>query len=323
MGGHSWMTGQNEAAVEYFERAQGLAERLELTALGIKTHRGRGMARCYLGRYDDAARDFVSALELARASGDQLSETAEEGALGFVSWFTGRYADRKRFHEASLATAVAVRARPRESIAEHNVANVYSDLGSMDAGGPHHERTIEIARQIGDRRGEGLGAFGLAECAERSGDLVKANTRYQTALGIFREIAHTPMVVDALVGLGRVQAGQQQMSTALESLESAFELSRQSALHGKEMLSSAWQSLLRQESAEEAEGLLAEHGSSMPFHDRIEGNFILWKATGNKNHLAEAHRLLLELREHAPEEYRESMIENVQLNREIMEAWEA
>ena len=33
-------------------------------------------------------------------------------------------------------------------------------------------------------------------------------------------------------------------------------------------------------------------------------------------------RLLDHLVEHAPEEYRESMLKNVRLHREIMEAWE-
>ena len=41
-----------------------------------------------------------------------------------------------------------------------------------------------------------------------------------------------------------------------------------------------------------------------------------------REQFAEAKRLLDDLVEHAPEEYRESMLKNVRLNREIMEAWE-
>jgi len=54
----------------------------------------------------------------------------------------------------------------------------------------------------------------------------------------------------------------------------------------------------------------------------MEARFLLWRATDDPAHLAEAHRLLRHLRDHAPEEYRETMIENVPLHRDIMAAWE-
>ncbi len=64
-------------------------------------------------------------------------------------------------------------------------------------------------------------------------------------------------------------------------------------------------------------------------HHYVEGDSntakvrcLLWTATGDLTHLAEAKRLLDHLVEHAPEEYRESMLKNVRLHREIMEAWE-
>jgi hypothetical protein len=54
----------------------------------------------------------------------------------------------------------------------------------------------------------------------------------------------------------------------------------------------------------------------------METRFLLWRATNDPTHLHEANRLLDHLVEHAPEEYRESMLKNVRLHREIMEAWE-
>jgi hypothetical protein len=53
----------------------------------------------------------------------------------------------------------------------------------------------------------------------------------------------------------------------------------------------------------------------------MDARFALWKATNDAAHLEEAHRLLEYLREHAPEEDRDTMIENVPLHREIQEAW--
>ena len=49
-------------------------------------------------------------------------------------------------------------------------------------------------------------------------------------------------------------------------------------------------------------------------------HFRLWQLTDDAKHLEAANRKLDELVEHAPEEDRESMIENVPLHREIRDA---
>ena len=58
-----------------------------------------------------------------------------------------------------------------------------------------------------------------------------------------------------------------------------------------------------------------------PWHvARMESRWWLWKATQDTAHLAESWRLLQHLREHAPEEYRETVINNVPLHRDIATA---
>ena len=54
---------------------------------------------------------------------------------------------------------------------------------------------------------------------------------------------------------------------------------------------------------------------------KMESRFLLWRATKDTEHLAQAKRLLDNLVEHAPENCHESMLQNVRLYREIMEAW--
>ncbi|MHC4137214.1 MAG: hypothetical protein ACYTDU_19070 [Planctomycetota bacterium] len=54
----------------------------------------------------------------------------------------------------------------------------------------------------------------------------------------------------------------------------------------------------------------------------MEARHRLWKLTKDKAHLTEAHRLLSFARDNAPEDCRESMLENVPLHRDIMRAWE-
>jgi len=68
-------------------------------------------------------------------------------------------------------------------------------------------------------------------------------------------------------------------------------------------------------------GALEEREARVGHSQRMDARFLLWKATSDSEHLEEAKRLLDHLVEHAPEECRESMLQNVWPNREIMEAW--
>ena len=54
----------------------------------------------------------------------------------------------------------------------------------------------------------------------------------------------------------------------------------------------------------------------------MEARFCLFQATNDATHLVAAHKLLRDLRNHAPEKYRDTMIENVPLHRAIKAAWE-
>ena len=60
---------------------------------------------------------------------------------------------------------------------------------------------------------------------------------------------------------------------------------------------------------------------STPILEKMEARFLLFKATKDAAQLEEAHRLLTYLSDHAPEEYRETMIKNVPLHRDIASAW--
>jgi hypothetical protein len=54
----------------------------------------------------------------------------------------------------------------------------------------------------------------------------------------------------------------------------------------------------------------------------MEAHYCLWQVTAEQSQIAEAHGLLCFALDHAPEDCRTSMIENVPLHRDIMRAWE-
>ena len=73
---------------------------------------------------------------------------------------------------------------------------------------------------------------------------------------------------------------------------------------------------------EAALATLKEHEERVRHETKMNARFRLWELTKDKVHLAEAHRLLCYVLDHAPEDCRDSMIENVPLHRDIMKAWE-
>ena len=66
-----------------------------------------------------------------------------------------------------------------------------------------------------------------------------------------------------------------------------------------------------------------EHENRLEAEERREARWLLWRATGGEMHLDEAKRLLDSALALVPDEYHESMLTNVRVNREIMAAWKS
>ena len=139
------------------------------------------------------------------------------------------------------------------------------------------------------------------------------------ALALRRTIGHTDGVAESLIQLGELRWRAGETGAACEALKEAAGLLCQEQQHSGELARArALLACLPDGDVEAAEAALQEAGEA---GNTPQTRYYLWQATGKPEHLAEAKRLLDHLVEHAPEEYRESMLKNVRLNREIMEAW--
>jgi hypothetical protein len=104
-------------------------------------------------------------------------------------------------------------------------------------------------------------------------------------------------------------------------LTEAITLGRDIDSPGVLALASALRALLPGADAIQAVRSFEANAERLPQAERMEAHSLLWRATNDPTHLEEAHRLLCHLRDHAPAEYRESIIANVPLHRDIMAAW--
>ena len=110
---------------------------------------------------------------------------------------------------------------------------------------------------------------------------------------------------------------------ALEHFDRAIELAEKSKWYQFGMLAQCWRALLPNGDVEAARKAVAESEDRAEYAQRMEAHFVLWKATGDREQIDTAHSMLEHLREHAPPEYRDSMVANVPLHRDIAAAWGA
>jgi len=202
-----------------------------------------------------------------------------------------------------------------EAIALVNLGHSWLILGDRRRARDALDASMAICREIGTRHPEGYALRDLSALADEEGDTKRAWDFADNALALRRAIGHGDGIADSQIQRGAytLRAGDQNAARA--ALEEAAALSRDH--HKQDCVAEALALLanLPDGDAEAAEAALQEAGNTP------QTRYHLWKATGEREHLEETKRLLDYRVEHAPEEYRESMIRNVRLNREIMEAW--
>ena len=126
----------------------------------------------------------------------------------------------------------------------------------------------------------------------------------------------------ALVSWATHLAESGRTEEARAPLEQARDLAQQSKAPGPQVLAAGRLALLPGGDAAVAKSVFEEFENRLRHDEKLEALHCLWQATKDRAHLEAAHRLLMHAREHASEEYRDSMLENVPLHRAIMKAWE-
>ena len=202
---------------------------------------------------------------------------------------------------------------------EGATGNVFSSLGRYEEAREHYERNLAIAREVGDRRSEGYALSGLGAVAHEQDEGGETLDLAGQALSLRQEIGHADGVTDSLIQQGEIHWRAGRSDEARKSLDEAVDLLRDQPCNPERAHALALFACLSDGDPTPAEEALHEAGDG---GNTPETRYYLWRATGKHEHLAEAKRLLDYRIEHAPEEYRESMLKNVRLNREIMEAWE-
>ena len=311
-----------------------------------------------LGRYEEAKAHYQRHLAIAREIGDRWGEGAATGNLGLVFQSQGRYEEAKAHHERHLAIAREIGDRQGEARAMGNLGLMFQALGRYEEARAHYEQCLAIAREIGDRRGEAGALVNLGYLLLALGEVDRAREALEDSLALSRKIGDRRLEGYALVGLGAVADEEGDTAGAIDLAREAWALLREidekagvadSLIQVGELCGRAGDEARAREALEDAVALLrgqqrkGERAKALALLANLPGGevapalsalkeageggntaevrYLLWQATGEAEHLAEAKRLLDHLVQHAPAESRASMLKNVRLHREIMKAW--
>jgi len=141
------------------------------------------------------------------------------GELGIAYLAMGEARPAIAILEEALLIAREIGDRRGEGNALGNLGNAYAALGDARKAIEYYEQYLAIAREIGDRRGEGNALGKLGSAYLRLGDARKAIEYYEQYLAIAREIGDRRGEGNALGNLGSAHAALGDARKAIEYYE--------------------------------------------------------------------------------------------------------
>ena len=157
------------------------------------------------GHWDQAARQYRTALSAARQAGDRPGQAGTLDELGLLQQLTGDYPAAT----ASLAEAIELFGDlgdlPGQAYARNHLGLVQANTADYPAAAASHRQALALARDAGDQLAEAVSLTDLGMVQLLTGDYPAATASLQQALPLFRRVGSQFDEADALSVLGWVR----------------------------------------------------------------------------------------------------------------------
>ncbi|MDH3590635.1 MAG: AAA family ATPase, partial [Planctomycetota bacterium] len=311
----------------------------------------------YMDRdYDQARECYEAAAEYYRETGDRVAETKASSNLSLVLQALGRFEEARARIEANRRAYQELGERLSDALSVSHLGDISMKLDHLAEAGAYYEQALALFRKIGNRRYEGNNTWMKSEVAARLGDWEECKRLIVTPIADFlqpddpwtahnahmtaaevSEVAGDPTtalehyhealrfaggvdeegMIAAQIAIGRLQSDP---AEARKWLTQAHAAARKEGFRERELLAACRLALLPDGDPTLAMQTWAQHGDVVVAPARLEASYLLWRITGENEHLARAKQLLDHRIAHAPEAHRESMLERVALHRDIARA---
>jgi tetratricopeptide (TPR) repeat protein len=149
------------------------------------------------------------------------------GSVGRTYRALGRVERAIKLYEKALAIAREVDDRREEGVQFGNLGLAYYSLGQVKQAIKLYEEALAIAREIGDRRDEGVRLGNLGRAHSALGQFTRAIEFYEQALSIAREVGNRAREGRHLGNLGFVYHALGRVEQAVKLCEEAVAIARE------------------------------------------------------------------------------------------------
>jgi len=218
-----WRTGQTAAAADLLElivtltgqNGNRLREAVARTMLASILHRK--------GKTAEARTHLDRAMFLHREVGNRRGEAQALTNLGNIDVDQARFADANAHYLAALDVYRAIGTSERAPVLG-NLANICVYMLEFDQAQLLFGEALEIARRLGDRRGEGILLGNMANLADLTGRSQEALELTEAALLIHRELGNRRFESTVLGNLGELHLARGQLEEAVRHLKASLEV---------------------------------------------------------------------------------------------------
>jgi tetratricopeptide (TPR) repeat protein len=289
--------------------------------------RAQANATCELANWFESegyraqARDWCERyLGVSRQAGSRLGEAYALGNLASIAIDDGRPAEGMRLLESIGRTHRELVNSYGEAITLLTRGCADTLIGRSESAIRDLDEALKICEAIGLRRWEARVRAARSRLHDAVGRLDEALADAGSALRYWSETGVAREEAEAFVDIGGIEARKGDVPAARRCLDRAGDLSRTMNAPGLALRLAVARAAILNEDPALAVSLLADGEPRLSHSDRMGVRFLLWCATGDRDHLLAAKRLLIDMVEHSPEDCRESMLANVRLHREIAAA---
>ncbi|HEY0429807.1 MAG TPA: CHAT domain-containing protein [Pyrinomonadaceae bacterium] len=174
-----------------------------------------------------AADIYGQIIELSAVKKDKIWETVALAEMGEIFRQTGEMQKAVELEERSLMLAREVGNREHEGTALNNLGVDYKELGDYEKGILYLTQALDIQRETSDKRGEAIVLNNLGGCYLLGGDLAKAEALYEQSIVLRRLFKDRRGEGNVLNNLGQVYARGDNPRKAVEYLEQALSIRRE------------------------------------------------------------------------------------------------
>ena len=251
------LTTAHERAINYFWSHRQTEFARDDTQAAISHYEETFYHQCRLGHYEQAAESGVACNAFLRRRGyyqllvnlysqlyiewqptpeQQQTYGAVCGNLGNSYQSLGQYQRAINLHQQSLEIAREISNRRGEANSLGNLGNSYQFLGQYQQAINFHQQSLELAREISDQRGEANSLGNLGNAYDALGQYQQASDFHQQSLVIKREIGDCEGEAISLSNLGNAHRALGQYQRAINFHQQSLEIARKIGNRGVEVI---------------------------------------------------------------------------------------